>query len=240
MRVLEIWRYPVKSLGGERVQHADIGAAGIVGDRGWGIHHVESGNVLTARRAPELLFAAARVEGDDVIITVPDGTEVSSADAGVDAALSSWLERDVRLVRPGDDGATYENPMDIENEAEWMSWQGPSWSFHDSTKSMLSIVGADTLGDRDVRRFRTNVVVSGGDEDSLVGSTVQLGSATLDVTKQIDRCIMVTRPQPGLERDLDVLKRVIKERDNFLSVGALVAATGHAAVGDELVTASAS
>ena len=234
MRVLELWRYPVKSLGGQKIDRAEIGTAGIVGDRGWGIHHIESGNVLTARRAPELLFASARIDGDDVVIKLPDGTETGSADASVDAFLSSWLERDVQLVRPGDDGATYENPMDVENEADWISWQGPAWSFHDSTKSMLSIVGSDTLDGRDVRRFRTNVVVAGGGEDELVGSSVLLGTATLAVTKQIDRCIMVTRPQPGIERDLDVLKRVIRERNNFLSVGALVANPGNVAVGDEL------
>jgi len=234
MRVLELWRYPVKSLGGERVERAQIGDAGIVGDRAWGIQHVESGNVLTARRAPELLFASARVDGEEVVITLPDGTEVRSDDASVDATLSAWLEREVHLVRPGDEGATYENPMDIENEGDWISWQGPAWSFHDSTKSMISIVGADTLGDRDVRRFRTNVVVSGGEEDALVGSVVTLGSATLDVKKQIDRCIMVTRPQPGLDRDLGVLKAVIKERGNMMSVGALVTAAGAVSVGDEL------
>lgn len=233
MRVLEIWRYPVKSLGGEQIEAAQIGAAGIIGDRGWGIRHIETGNVLTARRAPELLFAAARVEGDEVVITLPDGAEARSGDSDVDAVLSSWLDREVELVRPGAEGATYENPMDIENEADWISWQGPVWSFHDSGKSMLSIVGADTLGDRDIRRFRTNVVVSGGEEDSMVGSNATLGSATLTITKKIDRCIMVTRPQPGLERDLDVLKHVIKERGNFLSVGALVVEAGDIAVGDE-------
>lgn len=100
---------------------------------------------------------------------------------------------------------------------------------------MVSIVGADTLDGRDVRRFRTNVVVSGGDEDALVASSIALGSATLDIIKQIYRCIMVTRPQPGLDRDLGVLKRVIKERNNFLSVGGLVSDTGVVAVGDELV-----
>jgi len=237
MRVLELWRYPVKSLGGERLEHVEVGEAGIVGDRGWGIQHIETGNVLTARRAPELLFAAARIVADDVVITLPDGVEVSSADAGVDATLSTWLDREVHLTRPGDEGATYENPMDVENEADWISWKGPTWSFHDSTKSMVSIVGADTLGDRDIRRFRTNVVVSGGEEDALVGSAVLLGSAMLDVTKHIDRCIMVTRPQPGLDRDLDVLKRVIKERNNFLSVGALVTQGGSVAVGDEFAAA---
>lgn len=234
MRVLELWRYPVKSLGGERLERAQLGDAGIVGDRGWGIQHVENGNVLTARRAPELLFASARIDGDEVVITLPDGVEVSSAEAGVDAALSTWLDRQVHLVQPGDEGATYENPMDVENESDWISWKGPTWSFHDSAKSMVSIVGADTLDDRDVRRFRTNVVVSGGAEDALVGSTVALGSASLDIIKQIDRCIMVTRPQPGLDRDLDVLKRVIKERNNFLSIGGRVSATGTVAVGDEL------
>lgn len=237
MRVLELWRYPVKSLGGELIEQAKIGEAGIAGDRGWGIQHVETGNVLTARRAPELLFASARLVADEVVISLPDGSEVNSADTGADAALSSWLEREVHLVRPGDEGATYENPMDIENEGDWISWQGPAWSFHDSTKSMISIVGADTLDDRDVRRFRTNVVVEGTGEDAFVGSSVTLGTASLDVTKQIDRCIMVTRPQPGLERDLDVLKRVIRERNNFLSVGALVTGVGVVAVGDALALA---
>lgn len=235
MRVLELWRYPVKSLGGERIDHVDVAAAGLVGDRAWGIHHAESGTVLTARRSPELLFASARlIDENEVVITLPDGNEVSSVDGGADAAISAWLGRAVTLVRPGTEGSTYENPMDIENESDWISWQGPAWSFHDSTKTMVSIVGSATLGDRDVRRFRTNVVIEGGDEDDLVGSPIRLGTARLDVTKPIDRCIMVTRPQPGLARDLDVLKTVIRERKNMLSVGALVTAPGHVSLGDTL------
>ena len=239
MRVLELWRYPVKSLGGERLEQVEIGEAGIVGDRGWGIQHLETGNVLTARRAPELLFASAKGDDHEVVISLPDGTEVRSADPGADAALSAWLDRKVRLVRPGDEGATYENPMDIENESDWITWQGPSWSFHDSTKSMLSIVGDGTLDGREVRRFRTNVVVAGTGEDELVGSRAVLGSSTIEITKKIDRCIMVTRPQPGIERDLGVLKRVIAERDNFLSVGGLVVAAGSVAVGEQFAPATA-
>jgi len=239
MRVLELWRYPVKSLGGERLDAVEVGEAGLVGDRAWGVHHPETATVLTARRAPELLFASARVvDGgaagvSEVVITLPDGAEVSSADATVDDALSSWLEREVTLIRPGTEGATYENPLDAENDADWMQWQGPAWSFHDSTKSMLSIVGSETLGEHDIRRFRTNVVVEGGGEDELVGSNATLGSALLSVTKSIDRCVMVTRPQPGLDRDLGVLKSVIRERQNLLSVGALVLSAGPVAVGDE-------
>ena len=243
MRVLELWRYPVKSLGGEQLDATVVGEAGLVGDRAWGIHHADTDTVLTARRAPELLFATARMVADGaasadaasatVVITLPDGRgEVSSADPDVDARLSDWLGRSVTLVRPGRQGATYENPMD-ENESDWIQWQGPAWSFHDSTKSMLSIVGRDTLGERDVRRFRTNVVIEGGGEDALIGSKATLGSSLLSVTKAIDRCVMVTRPQPGLERDLGVLRSIIRERQNLLSVGAMVLSAGPVAVGDE-------
>ncbi len=239
MHVEELWRYPVKSLGGERVDTVEVTDAGLAGDRAWGIHHAETGTVLTARRAPELLFAAARVEkegsGDLVaVITLPDGSTVSSVDDSVDAVLSDWLERAVTLVRPGTEGATYENPMDAENEADWIQWRGPTWSFHDSTKSMVSIVVRDSLGDHDIRRFRTNVVVDGDAEDDLIGTTVMLGSAVLDVMKPIDRCVMVTRPQPGLPRDLEVLRSVIRERNNLLSIGALVQRGGVVSVGDEV------
>lgn len=237
MRIEELWRYPVKSLGGEQIETIDVTDAGLAGDRAWGIHDAATGMVLTARRAPELLFASARIEngktGEMVaVLTLPDGTVVSSDDESVDAVLSEWLGRSVGLVRPGTEGATYENPMDVENDADWVQWQGPAWSFHDSTKSMVSIVGRNTLGDRDVRRFRTNVVIEGGGEDALVGSPATLGAAMVDITKQIDRCVMVTRPQPGLARDLEVLKSVIRDRNNLLSVGALVRRTGRVSVGD--------
>ncbi len=219
----------MKSLGGQRLQTVEVGAAGLFGDRGWGIFEPSTGTVLTARRVPDLLFASARLEADDeLVITLPDRTETAS-----DAVLSAWLKREVQLVKPtGAEGATYENPMDVENEADWVSWQGPGWSFHDSRRSALSIVGTESLGPRDIRRFRTNVLVEGGGEDALVGHKVRLGGALLNITKQIDRCIMVSRAQPGIDRDLGVLKDIIRTRNNLFSVGALVVEGGTVAVGD--------
>jgi hypothetical protein len=46
---------------------------------------------------------------------------------------------------------------------------------------------------------------------------------------------MVTRPQPGLARDLDVLKTINKERAGNLAIGAVVRAPGRVGVGDALV-----
>jgi MOSC domain-containing protein len=79
------------------------------------------------------------------------------------------------------------------------------------------------------------VLLDGAGEDALVGSRVQLGEAVLDVTKQVDRCVMVTRAQAGgVERDMDVLRTIARERGAFLAVGALVAVPGQVRVGDAL------
>lgn len=231
MQVLELWRYPVKSLGGERVASARLLSTGMEGDRVRGILDLATQMVLTARRTPELLFASSRYEAPgEVIITLPDGTETND-----DRVLSDWLGREVRLIGPGDVGGTYECPIDPGTEEDWVRWQGPAGSFHDSTKSRISLVSESTLGDWDLRRFRTNVLLSGSGEDNWVCQSVRMGAdAVIEVRKQIDRCVMITRPQPGLDRDLELLKYVNAERATFLSVGALVACEGVICEGDSV------
>lgn len=235
MRVTEIWRFPVKSMGGETLLGADVSDLGVTGDRGWSVFDVETGNTLTARRSPDLLFASARVIDGDVVVTLPDGSEVGEGD---DTAMSRWLGREVQLRAAGDHnvdvGGTYEVPLDVENDADWVTWQGPGGAFHDSTRSRVSLVSETTLRDWDRRRFRTNIITDGAGEDDLVGSTVAIGDVRLDVQKQIARCVMVTRPQPDLDRDLAVLTTINAERATVLAVGCLVGTPGAIAVGDEV------
>ena len=250
--VVRIWRYPVKSIGGEELTRCHVGSAGILGDRGWCIADRASGTMLTARRSPDLLNATARVLGDDdptsmqVEITLPAGTSVRGDDPDVDARLSAWLGSEVALRRVTDiDSApTYEIAEDFEDEqgSTWHQWQGPTWSFHDSARSMVSIVSTGTLRDWDERRFRINVIVDGASdsEAAYVERSARLGAATIDVRKGIDRCVMVTRPQaarsgrPALGRDLDVLRTIIRERSNVLGIGAVVETEGGLDVGDQL------
>lgn len=233
MQLLEIWRYPVKSMGGERLAAADVTDLGIEGDRRWGVFDADTGTVLTARRAPDLLFASARVVDGDLIITLPDGSEVDEATAS--DALSRWLERRVELRRAGDEGGTYENPMDPVNETDWVSWTGPGGAWHDSPRGRVSLVSTSTLGDWDLRRFRTNLLVDGAGEDRLVGQQVTIGEVRLDVNKRLERCVMVTRPQPGLDRDLALLTTINRERGRCLSIGTTVAVPGAIQVGASLI-----
>ena len=131
----------------------------------------------------------------------------------------------------------YENPNEVgeAGESDWDAFPGAQGAFHDSSRTRVSLVSTATLGTWDRRRFRANVVLAGEGEDALVGRRVRLGGAELDVVKQIDRCVMVTRPQPGgIGRDTGVLKTIHRQREGYLAVGALVTRPGPVAVGDGL------
>ena len=236
MRVLELWRNPVKSLQGERLLSAEIGPEGLTGDRQWALFDEETGFGLTARRVPDLLFGAARVAPDgSVEVVLPDGTVTAD-----DAVLSRWLGRRVLLRKAG--GAPgrprYESPDDDLEEAarpsaRWHDWQGAPGAFHDNADGRISLVSTATLGDWDRRRFRSNVLLEGAGENALSGSRIRLGGAVLDIGEPIQRCVMVTRPQPGgIARDTSVLKTIHRERGGELAVAALVRTPGVVRTGD--------
>jgi uncharacterized protein YcbX len=231
VRVVGLWRYPVKSMQGEPLDAVDVDEHGLVGDRRWALLDLRTGLTLTARRQPELLHASACVDGDGVRVVLTDGSVATD-----DAALSAWLGHPVALVEAGNARqGLYETPVDAEREdGEWVRWRGPAGTFHDSTRTQVSIVSTTTLRHWDVRRFRPNVVLDGDGEDELVGQAVTIGAVGLDVVKQIDRCVVVTRPQPGIERDLTVLRTINGERATFLGVGSLVTTPGRIALGDAL------
>ena len=234
VQIAELWRYPVKSLQGERVDSVALTADGLEGDRRFAIYDLQSGLGLTARRVPDLLFASARLRDDGTAeITLPDGSVATADDA-----LSEWLGRPVTLRSAATDAARrYEGVVDFEHEAtsDWEPFDGAGGAFHDHSAARVSLVSATTMRSWDPRRFRANVLLDGEDEDSLVGSRITLGEATLDVEMRIKRCVMTTRAQAGgIERDLGVLRTIARERDACLAVGALVINPGTVHVGDTL------
>jgi uncharacterized protein YcbX len=231
LQVLEVWRFPVKSLLGERLDRAEVGPQGVAADRAWALFDVGTGFGLTARRVPELLFAAGRLRADGgVEVVLPDGTVTAD-----DAVLSAWAGRAVALrpatAVPG--ARRYENPADAEQEQDWNPFSGADGAFHDNADARVTLLSTGSLGGWDRRRFRANVVLAGAGEDDLVGSRVRLGTAELDVVRRVPRCVMTTRPQAGgIGRDTGVLKTVHRERGGALAVGALVTRPGTVAVGD--------
>ena len=234
MRVLEIWRYPVKSLRGELLDDALIGPEGIRGDRRYALFDVATGFGLTARRAPALLFASSRLRTDgSVEITLPDGSIAPD-----DAALSTWLGKDVAL-RSTEEVAErrFENVDDFENEAnsQWHAFDGSGGAFQDSGDAAVSLLSRPSMRDWEQQRFRANIVVDEAGEDEFVGTRIAVGEAILDVRKPLSRCVMVTRPQPGgIQRNLDVLRTLHRERDGNLAIGAVVVKPGPVRIGDRV------
>jgi hypothetical protein len=104
-RVAEIWRYPVKSMGGERVPSAMLTAAGIPGDRGWALYDEDAGQIRNAKLLPKLLMFSAHYSDEPtpgnaaaIEITGPEGAAFSSNRlAEASAGLSASLGRRLRL-----------------------------------------------------------------------------------------------------------------------------------------------
>ena len=102
--VKELWLYPVKSMVGESITSASLTAQGVTGDRQWALRDETRGEITVVRKNPRLLQCAARfatAPGDDdippVIITLPDGREVSSSDPDCALLLSEHLGKPVSL-----------------------------------------------------------------------------------------------------------------------------------------------
>jgi uncharacterized protein YcbX len=114
--VREVWRYPVKSMAGERLEHSDVGWHGLCGDRGWAVRSEDTGEIHNAKRFPRLMQCAAiyrepptvdRIPHVDVIF--PDGETLGSDSPALGERLSQLMGRRVALhpVRPAADTTYY-------------------------------------------------------------------------------------------------------------------------------------
>lgn len=120
-----IWRYPVKSMRGERIEQAEVSPAGVSGDRTWAVVSRQTGLIGSAkhpRQWARLLQcrSSLHADGHHVSIELPDGVGVSSEDPAVaNAALSDLVGSPVELRnRASLDGGTIERTDPREDDFE--------------------------------------------------------------------------------------------------------------------------
>ena len=244
--VAQLWRYPVKSFQGEQVDELTIAPGGSPGDRILAVVDPAAEKVLSAKRYADLLLASARLDGSRVVITLPDGREHASDDAGVHAALSAWLGMDVRLEPPPADKAY---PMEMytgmsDESTPIFDWTGPQGSWVDladshwvTTTSLGTIAGEHSAGTWDVRRFRpTGLIEAAGDEGYPEEGwpAFDVGDARVEVLMPTMRCSMPSRAQPGLARDMAIGTTIRDANSNNLGVYAAVTRSGTVRVGDSV------
>ncbi len=287
-RVAQLWRYPVKSMGGHRVPEVTMWRRGVRADRLWAVRDLGTDVIATARRLPGLLTCGARFVGEPpadvgpgrswpVVVTFPDGSEVTSDDPRVHDLLGELLGRRVRLepLPPLHDRRAHRagvnTPASVRRDlgldrgdrlptrpavplrslVGLARYATPPGSHVDlfgvhllSTTTLTTLGGQAPGSDLDVRRFRPNVVleldpaaaVPGTDpglpEHGWNGGTLHLGGARLAVVTPTVRCVVPTRPQPGLDVDREVMRAVARRADRFAGAYADVAAGGTVDEGD--------
>lgn len=209
MRVAELWRYPVKSMAGERVQIAELGTSGIPGDR---VVHVENGRgrLVTARSHPALLGFQARLGPDGEPLV--DGRAWTSQE--VAAAVRAAVGDGAHLVRY--DGLERFDVLPL----------------------LVATDGAIAALGVDHRRLRPNIVVSGVEglaERRWPGRRLRIGAAVIRAAKLRRRCVMTTYDPDTLDQDPTVLQKIADEFAGRMALDCEVLEGGRVAVGDPVV-----
>jgi uncharacterized protein len=205
MIVGEIWRYPVKSMGGEQLDVAMLTADGIPGDRV--VHARDNGDVVTARSHPALLgfHGSLGPDGEPFV----DGQPWSSE--AIAARLRKAVGQEVRLMR----------------------FDGPER--FDVLPLLVATDGAIATLGVDRRRFRPNILVGGATADaerSWPGKRLRVGGAIIGVASLRQRCVMTTYDPDTQVQDVSILRRIVRERGGRLALDCRVIEPGRVAVGD--------
>ena len=232
-----IYRYPVKSMAGERLEAADLGWHGIEGDRRFAFRRTrEQGGFpwLTASRLPDLVRfspfreASAR-DGPPTHARTPEGREF----AIFGDELAAEIER-----RHGAPVQMMHLRAGIFDEASVSVIAG------DTVREIARIAGTDA----DVRRFRPNIVVrlrrpTAFQEDEWVGGILSFGDpgdgARVSVTVRDERCSMVNIDPDSGRSTPETLKAVVAANGNNAGVYATVVRTGRIAAGQAITLGAA-
>ena len=208
MYLAALWRYPVKSMAGERLEAAELGELGVPGDRALVVVDGR-GRIQTARTRPALLRHHATL-GVDGRVRV-DGLDWESEE--VAERVRAAVAPTARLVAAPEDARFDVLPLLVTSD------------------------GALAAFGEDPRRLRPNLVVGGVDglaEREWEGRFLAIGRAVIGLADLRARCIMTTwDPETGVQ-DIEVLKRIQREFDGTFALNAWVARGGRIAVGDSV------
>jgi MOSC domain-containing protein len=259
--VVELWRYPVKSMQGEEIEASEVTERGLLGDRVYALVDLETDRIVSARNPqkwPDMFdFRAELVRpprrGEPIPparITFPSGENARTDEANVDKRISAELGGRVRLASSV--------PSESQIEGYWPDyiWLPRPDEFYDlnllpgtffdggavhllTTASLESLRLANPQSRFDVPRFRPNIVVEPADEsagfveNAWVGQVITIGEEVqLRITGTCASSVTAMLAQGDLPNDPDVLKTILEQNSGDAGVLAIVVHGGRIRRGD--------
>lgn len=225
-----IFRYPVKSMGGESLETANLGWHGLEGDRRFALRKIDDRGgfpFLSASQFPDLIRFTPLRRGDDAPVGLPthvrtpDGDELPVLDPELAAEVGRrcGVPVEMMMFRHGifDEGTLSVIALDTVHEISRVAGQDP-----------------------DVRRFRPNVIVrlrrpAPFQEDEWVGGALSFGegddAAAIAVTMRDIRCSMVNLDPDSASSAPEMMKAVVRLNQNNAGIYGTVTRIGRLAVG---------
>ncbi|ABF40113.1 Uncharacterized Fe-S protein [Candidatus Koribacter versatilis Ellin345] len=230
-QVEALFRYPVKSMAGERLESAELGWHGFEGDRRFALRRVNDRGAfpwLTAGKLPELVRYLPMREGDGVVPThvrMPDGTQLPIFSEELAAEIEGRYGAPVQMVQMKhgifDDASISVIASETTNEVARLAGQTP-----------------------DVRRFRPNIVVrlqqpSAFQEDEWLGGVLEFGeeenAPAIAVTMRDLRCAMINLDPDTAKPETAWMKAAVRANGNNAGVYGTVTRMGRISVGQGII-----
>jgi len=233
-RVEAIFRYPVKSMAGERLEVANLGWYGLEGDRRFAFRRVDDRSGmpwLTASKLPDLLLFAPQRSGDGAHGELP--THVRTPDGVELPVFGEELAEEV--------GRRYGSPVQMMQLRHGIF-----------DEACISVIASDTVREierltgrsLDVRRFRPNVVVrlprpAAFQEDEWLGGVLSFGESddapTITVTMRDERCSIVNLDLDSASSAPEVMKAIVRANQNTAGIYGAVSRIGRLSVGQSIL-----
>jgi uncharacterized protein YcbX len=250
-----LWRYPVKSMGGEELKESFVGFSGIYGDRLYAFRSSAAHKgfpYLTGREQQQLLLYRPRYRHPENMTKPPNLEEAEAIAPGLTPVYASPADIELDVETPSGELLPIDDPRLIGKVREGIR------AVHELTLlrsdramtdcrplSMFSLQTvrkfSEELGsDLDKRRFRANIYVdlaseNGFGEDEFVGRTLRIGNKAVTMIMDRDpRCKMITLDPDTAEANPEIMRRLARGHDSKAGIYGVVLVEGVVHPGDEI------
>ncbi len=235
-RLLEIWQYPVSSVGGGLIASANVGLVGVTGDRTFALIDEESGLPAAPEREfgwrKSLHLSSKWISGEYPTINFPDQGSYSLADPKLRKRLSDYFGFPTSV-------ATFD-PTESRDDIPLIAHRHQPRPLHlVTTSSLLRLAELRQIARIASQRFRPTVVIETDEkhtfvENEWIGKRLYLGSIQLVARERTRRCGITLLSQPDVIEDPELLRSIVRHNQRSFGIYCSIENAGTIQIGDEL------